>query len=39
MKKEYWEVEDSHLEAKTGKKISEWVAILDEYGAAEKKTE
>jgi len=38
MKKEYWDVEDVQVEEKTGKKISDWIKILDEFKAAEKKS-
>lgn len=38
MKKEYWNVEDKQVIEKTGKNISEWIAILDQFKAAEKKS-
>lgn len=38
MKKEYWEVEDGQVVEKTGKKISDWIKILDKFKAAEKKS-
>lgn len=38
MKKEYWEVEDKQVIEKTGKKIEDWISILDEFNAKEKKS-
>lgn len=38
MKKEYWDVTDEQVVEKTGKKIAEWVKLLDKFGAAEKKS-
>ncbi|OJW83364.1 MAG: hypothetical protein BGO69_02810 [Bacteroidetes bacterium 46-16] len=38
MKKEYWDVEDVQVAEKTGKKIAEWIKILDKFGAAGKKS-
>lgn len=38
MKKEYWDVEDVQVMEKTGKKIAEWIQILDKFNAAEKKS-
>lgn len=38
MKKEYWDVEDVQVVEKTGKKIAEWIKILDKFGAAGKKS-
>jgi len=38
MKKEYWDVEDEQVIEKTGKKISEWIEILDQFNAGEKKS-
>ena len=38
MKKEYWDVTDEHVIEKTGKKISEWMKILDAFKTAEKKS-
>jgi flagellar biosynthesis regulator FlaF len=38
MKKEYWDVTDEQVVEKTGKKIQEWVKILDKFKAAEKKS-
>lgn len=38
MKKEYWDVTDEQVVEKTNKKISEWIIILDAFGAADKKS-
>ncbi|MGC4104402.1 DUF4287 domain-containing protein [Ferruginibacter sp.] len=38
MKKEYWDVSDEQVVEKTGKKIAEWIKILDKLGAATKKS-
>jgi hypothetical protein len=38
MKKEYWDVTDEQVVEKTGKKISEWIKILDGFKAEEKKS-
>ena len=38
MKKEYWDVTDEQVVEKTGKKISEWIKILDQFKAGEKKS-
>jgi hypothetical protein len=38
MKKEYWDVTDEQVVEKTGKKIAEWLKILDKFNAAEKKS-
>jgi hypothetical protein len=38
MKKDYWNVEDDQVIEKTGKKLSQWVTILDKFKAAEKKS-
>jgi hypothetical protein len=38
MKKEYWDVEDDQVIEKTGKKSAEWIAILDDFKAADKKS-
>lgn len=38
MKKEYWDVTDEQVVGKTGKMISEWIAILDAFQAKEKKS-
>jgi hypothetical protein len=33
MKKEYWDVTDEQVVEKTGKKIAEWLKILDKFNA------
>jgi hypothetical protein len=38
MKKEYWDVSDEQVIEKTGKKIAEWIKILDKFKATEKKS-
>jgi hypothetical protein len=38
MKKEYWDVTDEQVLEKTGKKILEWVSILDKINAASMKS-
>jgi hypothetical protein len=38
MKKEYWKVSDQQVLEKTGKKISDWIGILDDFKAGEKKS-
>jgi hypothetical protein len=38
MKKEYWDVSDDQVVEKTGKKIAEWIKILDKLKASEKKS-
>lgn len=38
MKKEYWDVTDDQVMEKAGKKIAEWVKILDKCKASEKKS-
>lgn len=38
MKTEYWDVTDEQVIDKTGKTISEWIDILDEFKAIEKKS-
>ncbi len=38
MKKEYWDVSDEQVIEKTGKKVSEWINILDKFKAADKKS-
>jgi hypothetical protein len=38
MKKEYWDVSDEQVIEKTGKKIADWIKILDAFEAAEKKS-
>jgi hypothetical protein len=38
MKKEYWDVTDEQVLEKTGKKIAEWIKILETFGAEHKKS-
>ena len=38
MKADYWNVPDEQVIEKTGKKLAEWVKILDKFKAAEKKS-
>ena len=38
MKKEYWDVSDEQVLEKTGKHIAEWIAIMDAFGTADKKS-
>ena len=38
MKQDYWNVSDEQVIEKTGKKIAEWIKILDKFKAAEKKS-
>jgi hypothetical protein len=38
MKKDYWNVEDEQIVEKTGKKLAEWIKILDKFKAADKKS-
>ncbi|MBS1690228.1 MAG: DUF4287 domain-containing protein [Bacteroidetes bacterium] len=38
MKKEYWDVSDEQVIEKTGKRIDEWIKILDVFNAAGKKS-
>jgi hypothetical protein len=38
MKQDYWDVTDEQVIEKTGKKIAEWIKILDAFKAAEKKS-
>lgn len=38
MKKDYWNVEDTQVVEKTGKKTAEWMQILDQFNAATKKS-
>ncbi|HET9137573.1 MAG TPA: DUF4287 domain-containing protein [Candidatus Kapabacteria bacterium] len=38
MKKEYWDVSDEQVIEKTGKKIAEWIKVLDAFEAATKKS-
>ncbi len=38
MKQDYWDVTDEQVMEKTGKKIADWIKILDVFKAAEKKS-
>lgn len=38
MKQDYWNVTDEQVVEKTGKKISEWIKILNQFNATEKKS-
>ena len=38
MKEDYWNVTDEQVIEKTGKKIAEWMKILDTFKAADKKS-
>jgi len=38
MKQDYWNVPDGQVIEKTGKNIPDWIAILDAYKAAERKS-
>lgn len=38
MKKEYWDVEDAQVIEKTGRPTADWIAILDGFEAASKKS-
>lgn len=38
MKHDYWNVTGEQVIEKTGKKIAEWLKILDNFGAADKKS-
>ncbi len=38
MKKEYWDVSDEQVMEKTGKKIDDWIGILNAFQAGEKKS-
>lgn len=38
MKKDYWDVTDEQVMEKTGKRIPEWMKILDKFKAGEKKS-
>lgn len=38
MKQDYWNVTDEQVLEKTGKKIAEWINILDKFQAATKKS-
>ena len=38
MKQDYWNVSDEQVLEKTGRKIADWIKILDKFKAAEKKS-
>ncbi|MES2478839.1 MAG: DUF4287 domain-containing protein [Bacteroidota bacterium] len=38
MKKEYWDVGDEQVIEKTGKAITEWITILKQFEAEDKKS-
>ena len=38
MKSDYWDVTDEQVVEKTGKKIAEWIKILDKFKTADKKS-
>lgn len=38
LEKDYWNVTDEQVVQKTGKKIAQWIRILDMFKAAEKKS-
>ena len=38
MKQDYWNVTDEQVVEKTGKKISEWVKLLDDFNASVKRS-
>ena len=38
MKSDYWNVEDAQVVEKTGKKIAEWIKIMDKFDTANKKS-
>jgi hypothetical protein len=38
MKKEYWDVSDEQVIEKTGKKIDDWIQILTDFKAKDKKS-
>jgi hypothetical protein len=38
MKQDYWNVSDEQVLEKTGKKIAEWIKILEKVKASEKKS-
>lgn len=38
MKEDYWNVTDDQVIEKTGKKIADWIKILDKFSAADKKS-
>lgn len=38
MKADYWDVTDEQVIEKTGKKLADWITILDAFNAADKKS-
>jgi len=38
MKEEYWDVSDDQVIEKTGKKIGDWIQILNDFDAKNKKS-
>lgn len=38
MKSDYWNVDDAQVVEKTGKKLAHWRKVLDDFGAAQKKS-
>jgi hypothetical protein len=38
MKQDYWNVSDEQVLGKTGKPLADWIAVLDAFQAAEKKS-
>ncbi|AWA30356.1 hypothetical protein HYN48_09790 [Flavobacterium magnum] len=38
MKTDYWDVTDEQVIEKTGKKLAEWVVIMDDFNTAAKKS-
>ena len=38
MKADYWNVTDAQVQEKTGKKLSDWVNVLHDFKAEEKKS-
>lgn len=38
MKSDYWNVSDEQVKEKTGKPLAAWMKILDDFDAAEKKS-
>lgn len=38
MKSDYWNVSDEQVIEKTGKPLVHWIAVLDKFGASDKKS-
>ena len=38
VRQDYWQVEDDHVVAKTGKPLAHWSKVLDSFGADRKAT-